>query len=242
MRLSNSPIVFFLLLFFVVPSEAKIFRNAYVSFELPPKWTCALEQTEYVCRSTYSQQAREAIIILTAKEVGAEDSLPQYQSHLEKPKTIVGRKSKPLQSKKINLKVRKIADHPWVDGMHLHGEVENYYTRYLATVKDRIGILVTFSAHKLHYTRYSSDFFRAIQSLKVVADKNLMDKPATGPIRPGHETLGQPIAQHMEGLADFDEYPEESGTDTSTTQFILAAAILLAALGAYMYLKKRKKG
>ena len=60
-----------------------------------------------------------------------------------------------------------------MDGIHLGSEVETYYTRYAATVKDSLGILVTFSAHKDHYSKYSNDFVKAIQSLKVIAPKGL---------------------------------------------------------------------
>ena len=71
--------------------EAKVFRNSYLSFELPDKWDCYLENTAWVCRYAISKnclgpnsstptceeqrkKAREAIIILAAKEVGPKDS------------------------------------------------------------------------------------------------------------------------------------------------------------------------
>ena len=31
--------------------QAKLFRNAYVQFELPAQWNCNLEGTEWVCSS-----------------------------------------------------------------------------------------------------------------------------------------------------------------------------------------------
>lgn len=47
-------------------AEAKVFRNAYVAFELPDTWNCNLEHTEWVCRSQNDKESKEAIIILTA--------------------------------------------------------------------------------------------------------------------------------------------------------------------------------
>ena len=75
--------------------------------------------------------------------------------------------------------------------MHLGSEVPYYYTRYLATVKVQIAILVTFSAHQRYYTKYSNDFFKAILSLRV----NAPNKIGTGlaPMRPGSESLGASI-------------------------------------------------
>ena len=35
-----------------------------------------------------------------------------------------------------------INDHPWLDGLHLNSEIPGYYTRYLATIKDQLAILV----------------------------------------------------------------------------------------------------
>ena len=57
-------------------ANAKRFRNAYVSFELPPNWNCKLEGSEWVCENDFSAKTKEAIIILTAKEVGPTDTLP----------------------------------------------------------------------------------------------------------------------------------------------------------------------
>ncbi|RYZ85297.1 MAG: outer membrane protein assembly factor, partial [Proteobacteria bacterium] len=51
---------------------------------------------------------------------------------------------------------------------HLSSEVQNYFTRYLASIKGRIAVLVTFSAHKQFYTKYSQDFFKAVSTLRVI--------------------------------------------------------------------------
>ena len=54
-----------LLLSLALPAQAELFRNAYVSFELPPNWACKLEKTEWVCTSKYAKNVKEAIIVLT---------------------------------------------------------------------------------------------------------------------------------------------------------------------------------
>ena len=63
-------------------SEARTFKNAYISFDMLDTWTCKLEQTEWVCRSEDPQEAKEAVIILTAKVKGPADSFALYEAHM----------------------------------------------------------------------------------------------------------------------------------------------------------------
>jgi hypothetical protein len=239
--LRNALATGFVLVAVSLPAQAKVFRNAYVSFELPDRWDCALEQTEFVCKtSNPGLDSREAIIVLTAKEVGPMDNLTAYEQHLKTPRTIASRLGQPLQSQVLKVEQRKIAQQPWVDGFHLASEIPSYYTRYLATTKDKIGILVTFSAHKLHYTKYSSDFFRAIESLRVTVSKSLLTGQGGGSAIPGSEIMGSGM---QGGFAEGDGLPEEgSGSGTgSSTSMILGFAVVIGAVGAFLMLKRRKR-
>ncbi len=224
-------------------ADAKTFTNSYVSFELPDKWDCALEQTEWVCRPVAADQAQQAIIILTAKEVGPSDSLPAYEAHLKTPRQISSRTGTMIMSEILTVDGKKIADQPWVDGFHKSSEVPNYLTRYLATTKDRIAVLVTFSAHQLYYSKYSQDFLRAIGSLRVIAPKAL-SRAGGGSANGGDGPFG--IAQNPD-LAGGDLPPEQDpGTGGghgigTKTKSVLVLAIILAALGIYLLLKRSKK-
>lgn len=216
-------------------AHAKVFRNAYISFEMPETWKCNLEQTEWVCRSEQTKESKEAIIILTAKEVGPTDTFALYESHMNTPPTAESKIVYKTKSVQIN-------DQPWVDSLQLGSEVPNYFTRYLATIKDKIAILVTFSAHKQYYTKYSQDFFKAVMSLRVIASKNLLAKPDLGPIRPGSETLGAPIGSAMPAEMLQSEGPDvaNKGKDNKK-KLLLAGALILAALGAAIFLRAQKK-
>ncbi len=231
------------MLFLSSPASARVFRNAYVSFELPEKWNCLLEDTEWVCRSTFAQQAKEAIIILTAKEVGPNDSYQKYQAFLKNPRQVMTRRGARISSRVFHAKPVRISNHLWIDGFHLGSEIPNYYTRYLATVKQKIAILVTFSAHKLHYTKYSSDFFKAIQSLKVVASKSLLSKKTIGG-RPGSSgTFGTNLEGDLPmGLdGDFDGEGSVGGGSGLDATSLFGLAVILGALGFYFWMKKKKK-
>jgi hypothetical protein len=226
---------------FSTPSHAKLFQNSYVSFELPPRWDCHSEGTEWICRSEIKPDSQTGIIILTAKEVGPTDSLAQYEAYLKTPKMIPGPGGKPMRSEIKGVNIKKINDHDWVDSLHLGSEISTYYTRYLATVKQNIAVLVTFSAHKKYYTKFSSDFFNAILSLRVNAPAKMGSGLA--PIRPGSETIGQPIGNAFPSdmITDENGYPPEQGSISSTKQKIFGFGLILLAIGIYIFLKRKKK-
>lgn len=220
-------------------AQAKVFRNAYIAFEMPETWKCNLEQTEWVCRSEQTKESKEAIIILTAKEVGPTDTFALYESHLNSPIALTGRGGSGESKIVYKAKSVQINDQTWIDSLHLGSEVGNYFTRYLATIKDKIAILVTFSAHKQYYTKYSQDFFKAVMSLRVIASKNLLMKPELGPIRPGSETLGGPIGSAMPSdMLQGDGMEESKGSNKT---MLLLGALILAALGAIIFLRAKKK-
>lgn len=223
-------------------AHAKVFRNAYIAFEMPETWKCNLEQTEWVCRSEQTKESKEAIIILTAKEVGPTDTFALYEAHMNAPISTGLRGGGTTESKVVyKSKSVQINDQPWVDSLHLGSEIPTYFTRYLATIKDKIAILVTFSAHKQYYTKYSGDFFKAVMSLRVIASKNILSKPDLGPIRPGSETLGAPIGSAMPADMLQGDGVEEGKKGKSKKKILLAGALILAALGSAIYLRARKK-
>lgn len=221
-------------------SNAKVFRNAYISFEMPDTWSCKLEQTEWVCRSEQSKESREAIIILTAKEAGPTDSIALYEAHLDKAIQAQYKGGQSGFSKKIyKPKTVSITDQQWVDGLHLGSEVRNYYTRYLATIKDKIAILVTFSAHHQHYAKYANDFFNTIKSLKVIATKDLLAKPDSSQFRNSADTFGSGISGAFPtDMQSADSHDESS--DNSQQKIFLGLAILLATAGVFYFIKKKR--
>jgi hypothetical protein len=223
---------------FFSSAEAKLFRNAYVQFELPDQWDCVIEGTEWVCSSRNKIDAKESIIILTAKEVGAQDSFQIYESYLKTPKQVQLATGKTILSTVKYVKNRKINDHPWVDSLHLGSEISGYYTRYLATIKDKVAILVTLSAHQKYYTKYSDDYLKAVESLRVVVDRNAGMK-ALAPIKPGAESLGNGGAA-LPGPEDVP-MPDQGGGFHLDAPTLGGIFLLVAALSIYILKRKKKK-
>ena len=241
------------------PANAKVFRNSYISFELPTKWDCYLDNTAWICRYAISKKClgansaskscqmqrkktKEAIIILAAKEVGPKDSLRTYYDHMKKPRPIVLSGGKRTTSKIIHVKQSRVNQHTWIDGMHLGSEIPHYYTRYLSTIKGNIAVLVTFSAHKLFYTKYSSEFFRAIKSMRVIATKAQTSNPRKIP--KSSSPLGDQVSSVLSNAIDdvnqgFDGTAETSGD--SLENYLLIGAAILALLGAFVWFRGRKR-
>ncbi|PWU12812.1 MAG: hypothetical protein C5B49_15745 [Bdellovibrio sp.] len=214
---------------------------------MPDNWNCKLEQTEWVCRSDDSQQAKEAVIILTAKEVGPMDSYEAYVNHLNTPQQ-VNYGNLGVTTSRIVYPPKKtmINNQLWIDGLHMGSEVPSYFTRYLTAIKNKIAVLITFSAHRDKYTNYTSAFFKAVQSLRVTASANMDSNPQLGPLHGPNEMLGQGIQGAMPGdlNVDADRGPDPLGgrsSGSSLKTILLMIALLLAAGGIYVFLKSREK-
>jgi hypothetical protein len=155
-----------LLFVLATPAHASKFANQFVEFELPSKWQCILEGAEWVCQSTDESKRKEAIIILAAKLKGDQDSLDQYQAYLKQPKQYTSLQGKSVNSEPKYSKIIQLNDHAWVDSLHLESEIPGFYTRYIATVMQDIGILVTYSINKDKYKDYLNEFETMVATLK----------------------------------------------------------------------------
>ncbi len=197
----TSVLTFILLTIFILPQalQARNFKNMYISFEIKDNWKCTQESSEFICRSEDPTEAKEAVIILTAKEVGPPDTFAAYSEHLSKPISSISKSGAPLTST-VNMPPleRMYANQKWIDALHVNSEVKNYYTRYLATIKGSIAVLVTFSAHTTLYPKHVTHFNSTIQSLKLAdGTKDLMARPESGPLRGSNEMLGANIGNAM---------------------------------------------
>ncbi len=226
---------------FATPQQAlaKLFRNAYVQFELPANWDCQMEGTEWVCSSKNNIDSKESIIILTAKEAGPQDSFQAYETYLKAPKQILGQAGKASKSIIKSVRQRKINDVNWVDALHLSSEIPGYYTRYLATIKDKLAILVTLSAHQKYFTKYSNDYFKAVESLRVVASKDLLSPRDLAPLRASGESIGKNVNPTLPPPTDTENaLPSENEGSSSNTIFI-GLGVILFAVAAYLLLKRK---
>lgn len=219
---------------------AKTFTSQFSEFELPNGWECALEGSEWVCQSENKDRKKEAIIILAAKYRGEQDSLDQYQAYLKAPKTfsLPGGKTQVSEAKSVS--VREINGQRWVDSLHLASEVPGFYTRYLATVKDTLGIAVTFSVAKDHYDSYQDIFEKIIATLKVF-DQKAASGGTWKPKGKEDNLIGEgtyiPDQGNNPDITVQKKGKSSGDGDDSTTLFLLIGG----AVVAFIVLKMRKK-
>ena len=234
----------FLLISLLGPSAwAAKFANQFTEFELPPQWSCNLEGAEWVCQSADENKKRDAIIVLAAKLKGDQDSLDQYLEYLKTSKVFNSVDQKQIKSEAKYAKTVNINGQPWVDALHLESEIPGFYTRYLATVKADIGVLITYSINKSKYADYQRDFENMIKTLKVFRkpgqglnagskDANLFDQTKIpGGVSDNSVFPGAAI----EGGSD---QPKRAKKDELPAELIIGGA----ALVAFLIWKKKKKG
>ena len=143
----------------------------------------------------------------------------------------------------MKAKQTKINDHQWVEGLQKGSEIPNYFTRYVATIKEKIAILVTFSAHADHYALYSKDFFRAIQSLRVIASKNLLAQPSGTSGSANTAGVWGAASSAPGGLSMHGETPfgkKKKRSSKNLTYILIPVGGLLVAAGAFFFMKSRR--
>lgn len=224
-------------------SYAIQYRTNYLSFDMPPNWTCKLQGTEHVCRNWDNKKIKkEALIVVTAKMASQFDDLQNYQNYLSRPRTYQDAKGRKLSSKVYSVSKRIINQQPWVDSLHWGSEMGNHYTRYLATRKENLAILITLTAHQKSYTKYSGEFIKVIQSLNATTPPKSMTNvsPGTGLGKPlstgGLGSTGTPTFPAYE-LDPINEDPPVTSNSNKTTK-VIAIAVLIACAILYMAIKK----
>lgn len=230
------------ILAFALPSAAHAtkFANQFAEFEMPPQWNCNLEGAEWVCQSTDDKKRKDAIIVLAAKLKGDQDSLDQYLAYLKAPKSFTSVTGKPIKSEYRYAKTINLNGQAWVDALHMDSEIPGFYTRYLATVKQDIGVLVTYSINKQKYQTYLEDFENMVRTLKVFRKAGGINAA------PVNSNLFQntTIPQTMEQSTVFPGAPIQGGSDPAPARPSgggLPMPLILVGVGAVAFILWRRK-
>ena len=245
MRKSISSLVLISSIFistFAPKAHASKFANQFVEFELPSGWVCILEGAEWVCQNQQdANKKKDAIIVLAAKIQGDQDSLDQYIGYLKNPKSYTTPQGKQVTSEVRYAQNKSIGEQSWVDALHLESEISGFYTRYLATVKDGIGILVTYSVNKNKYQEYTAMFETMVKSLKAFRrDGGLNAAPASSDLFKNAKVAlsNDTVFGNIQGADDSKPKRKASLADDP---MIFYGGIALVAIVAIMILKRRNK-
>jgi hypothetical protein len=227
--------LFLAVVLFPLSASAKNFANQFIEFQLPEKWECQLDGTEWVCQSTDEQKKRDAIIVLAAKiKKAGMDELPVYKAHLEKPQQYQSLSGETITSEPRYVKELDISGKTWIDSLHLQSEIPDFYTRYLATVEADLGILVTFSVRKDKYEEYAPDIENMVKSLR--AFRKAGDVNFAGNSDSVDPTAGLGLEPGDGG--GVEKTPRSGGGDSGGMALLL---LLLIAGGAGFVIWKKKQ-
>ncbi|MCY4321589.1 MAG: hypothetical protein OXC37_04205 [Bdellovibrionaceae bacterium] len=232
---------------FCQPLSAQIFKNSYVSFELPDSWKCAPFGTNWVCHDSLQEKSVEALITSTAKIAGSLDTREQYLDYLKQEKMWLTKQKEQITSQKLQeAKEVFINKYPWVDGTHKNSEVKSYISRYVGTVccqdsSSQLGILIVLSAHEDHYKKYSPIFIKAINSLKVLDIEKAIVKVRAEEARSNADNMSDYIGQITDGEEELMDGDTSLGLNLSPLNLSLMALALLALYFAFLLRKKRKQ-
>jgi hypothetical protein len=217
-------------------AHAAKFANQFVEFELPPQWQCNLEGAEWVCQSMDANKKRDAIIVLAAKLKGDQDSLDQYTKYLTAPKIYTSVQGKSVKSDPKYTKKLSVNNQDWIDSLHLESEIPGFYTRYLATVKEDIAVLVTYSINKDKYQQYLPQFDAMVNTLKVFRKAGALNTndAKLGNIPPISDSVFS--ASQISGGSDQPKKKTDSGLPI---EYIAAGAVLAAFI---IWRRKKARG
>lgn len=165
-----------LLLAFLMPPlvSAKTFKNSYLALEIPDSWGCLRKGTAWICTSQNPIEAKQAVAIITAKVTAPNETPAYFENYLRQPKILNSKIGTPTPSKVMYVIKRQIEGVDWIIAQHLGSEIPNHYTLYIATVKEKIAVLVNLSADKNFYSKYQPAFDQVIKTLRIVADQKLL--------------------------------------------------------------------
>lgn len=159
-------------------TQAKQITTPFLNFQISNRWDCQFQDPlAYVCRLQLNQPVQDAIIIVSAKEAGPEDTFNSFQKYLGMPKPLQAKGATPSISKVQYVKILDIHKQKWTEGLHLNSEIEGYSTRYLATVKGKLSVLVTLSAAQNHWKFFEQDFKMAVQTLQLTNNPIIFSDP-----------------------------------------------------------------
>lgn len=219
-------------------AEAKVFQNSYVSFEVPDNWTCAQEGMAWTCTPSGFNESKEAVIVLAAKVAAPEDNLQNFLTYLKQPKKIATKVGTPMPSQLMYANERMLAGNRWIQAQHIGSEIQEYITLYLATVKDHLAILVSFSAEQNHYKTYNPIFDHAMKTLKIVASNQLLfPKQKMNP----SDTMGIQMAGGNSAVTPDMMPPPPLHKKSSRALVLLLILIVAVGAGVYAFWTRRKK-
>jgi len=220
-------------------AEAKQFKTQFFSLKLPPNWDCAKEELDYVCQPDNLHERSEVIMVIVTKAVDpVDDTVEKYLETLKKPQTMRDLLGKSYKSEVKYARINSIRDREWVDSLQFGSEIPGFFTRYLASIEEKVAGLVTYAIAESAYAKWAPVMEDMIKTIELKFDAQAFDQLT--------KTSGSLISSR--GNSRFSgrsappatEAPQKQDKEDDTSTMILVALMLAAVVGYIIYKRKNK--
>jgi len=228
----------FAVLLTVISLQAKPIANSFIEMNVPDDWNCAPYSGEqWTCAPMDPAKAQDAVVVFSFASQSPSDTMKLFYDYLNTSLTITSPSNKRTEkSIPKNMQYKDIQGQTWVDSLHLSHAIPNYYTRYLATIKDARSVLVSVTVDKAKYNLYMATLYKMVESmrLRVAAPSVPMETGLTG-------LLGQKIKDAGKGKTAPVVIPAPAVKSKIPAIIISSLIALVVFMLLYRYLKRRRE-
>lgn len=219
-------------------ASAKTFKSQFIRLELPPNWDCKQEERDWVCQPDNLAERNEVILIIVVKEVDPnDDNFDKYENILSTSKDMRDLLGNSYKSDVKFTKRSTIQGQVWVDSLHFGSEIPGFYTRYIASIDQKVAGLVTYSVAETVYPKWAEVMDRVINSLKLEFDPKAFAeiKENGGQSLLSRRNSARRLPPTIEELKK-----EEANQEGSGLSEIFGVLLILGAIGFFIYRKKQQ--
>lgn len=162
---------FLLMIGLASPVMALDLKTDDFAIRLPETWSCDPDQAVFICTDSNAQKS--AIVLINYSEASPADTMEQFTDRLRSPRMQKTASGQQIVSRVVSYQERQIGDQNWIESIHFEGEMADYYTYYLATLRPPKAFLITLSAHKDDWDKYRPIFENIISSISVFSQSQI---------------------------------------------------------------------
>ncbi len=225
----------------LAPAEAKTFKTQFIRFELPANWSCSQEEIDWVCQPDNIAERSEVILVAVTKARNeVDDTLEKYLETLKAPRDMRDLLGNAYKSETKYARLKKIRDQEWADALTFGAEIPRFYTRYLASTKEQVAGLISYSIAESVYPKWATVMDGLVDSLELTFDPKAFAEAMSsggGSLLGSRGRLQGRLAPKEGEVAAADTAP--AGGDKK--KMVFGAIVVAAALGYLLY-KRRQKG
>jgi hypothetical protein len=178
--------------------------------------------------------------VIVAKAVNeVDDTLEKYKEVLSQGRAMRDLLGNSYKAEVKYVREKKILDRTWIDSLQRGSEVPGFYSRYLASINERIAGLVTYSIAESVYPKWASVMDQMVDTMVLTYDPKAFEEAMnTGPgsLLANRGKTRDRFAPTLE--ADSKAGEDKSGLGGSQIFGILLA---LGAVGYIVWRRKQKK-